>query len=461
MIWLTILVLLLSAAAPAWGEEETPSVYSYDFDLHFSLNADEFPVRSRAHMKGYAELLDSLMLKGNITWCPAYESLDLNVRIIPVSNPDSSISFRLFGIPSDLCLSSPLLGDETIWFDNFVLMEFALKAWNNYRIPLQYPSLMLPYVTTDAFSNLASVWDQHIGSPSQSTVISAETIRNVANDWKTQVEKSDTRLGYWILALSSVASDQGIMENEFMNLPDYLLDQVSHGGELLVTVNGNSETWTNQAGETLFERVEDEDASRWALSLPATASGYVPRLSVSSRPSEDSLSFSASGSYNRTPDASPSGTSLPGSLLAFSMQVDSWPLSLVDSEFTASLKTSGILIPEMNLMLFGKTKETGEINIDIHHPVIQGGETRSILSCYGTVTPAETSVVPRYSPADLRRYLRIFGVNDQSLGEFVRKITRPLFYGILNFLYELPARGCQSVMDDLEEYGILDMLLSE
>ena len=460
LAFLTVWIIFFSAAIPARGEEE-PSVYSYDFDFRFSMNADEFPARSRARMQGYSELLDALELKGNATWCPEYDSFDLNVRIIPVSNPDSSVSFRLFGIPSDICLSSPLLGNETVWFDNFVLMEFAMKAWKNFHIPLQYVALLLPYVTENAFSKLTAVWDQYVGTVTGDTVISARTIQNIAKDWKFQVEDSDTRLGHWILALSSAASDNGVLENEFMNLADYLLNQVTYGGDLQASMSGNTEAWTNEAGETLFTRTVNEGSDHWTLSLPATSSGYVPRISVFSQTTEDFLSLSAEGSYNLTADPEVRMSGLPESLLDFSLRLHSWPLRLFDGDFTGSLKISGLLLPGISLSLHGKVTETGEVSLELYHPVRPGGEVRSVLTCSGTVTPAPVSSVPHYTSADMHRYLRIFGVNDQSLNEFVKKVTRPLFYGMLDFLYELPARGCQSVMDDLEEYGILDMLLSD
>ena len=65
LAFLTVWIIFFSAAIPARGEEE-PSVYSYDFDFRFSMNADEFPARSRARMQGYSELLDALELKKEI-----------------------------------------------------------------------------------------------------------------------------------------------------------------------------------------------------------------------------------------------------------------------------------------------------------------------------------------------------------------------------------------------------------
>ena len=149
---LTALVLFVCMFS-ASGAEDAEAAYSYDFDLRFTMNADPFPARVRSHMQGYADLLNMIELKGNLTCCPADNSIDLTAEIIPVTNPGAAISFRLYGIPEHICLTSPLLGNETVWFQNDGLMEFSFKTWNNLRIPLQYITLLYPYVTENAFSS--------------------------------------------------------------------------------------------------------------------------------------------------------------------------------------------------------------------------------------------------------------------------------------------------------------------
>ena len=81
-----------------------------------------------------------------------------------------------------------------------------------------------------------------------------------------------------------------------------------------------------------------------------------------------------------------------------------------------------------------------------------------MFTCSGTCTPALPSFIPNYKAADLIKYTSVFSINDDTLTDFVHAIRRPLFLGILDFLNELPPRACQSVMDDLENYGILDMI---
>ena len=47
------------------------------------------------------------------------------------------------------------------------------------------------------------------------------------------------------------------------------------------------------------------------------------------------------------------------------------------------------------------------------------------------------------------------------MDEFIRRIRRPLFLGLLDFLNEVPPGACRNIMDDLEDYGVLNMLSGE
>ena len=54
----------------------------------------------------------------------------------------------------------------------------------------------------------------------------------------------------------------------------------------------------------------------------------------------------------------------------------------------------------------------------------------------------------------------LFGLNEDTLRSLVNAVDKPLLKGLIDFLYELPASSCQSIMDDLEEYGILATALN-
>ena len=455
------LLLAFSAPTASIADEITPDTLSYDFDLRFHMNADLFPVRERTRMQGYADLLNMLELKGNLTWRPSTQSFHLNLDIIPVSNPESAVSLLLYGIPEEMGLRSPLLGEETIWFQNPFLMEFAYKTWNNLHIPLQYFVLLFPYVTESAFRQLDSAWSRRFGSARKSTSFSRDDLVSLSREWES-ILHNDTRLKYWIYSISLPAKQGAVMENEFFKLPDYVLSRVFPKGGLKYRLNGADEIWSNAQGDILFTRNQQENSYDWLLSLPATENGYLPRMSFHSE--TDRLTGLKScileGSYNHPEDWNGDSTSFPDSLLSVSLNMNGWPETLpADTAFDASLRIGGILYPQTDLTLRGASTSAGYLSLTLSEPVEENGAVVDVLSCSGTIVPSAPSDIPDYTLDDFSYCLSIFNVSDSSMDDFVHRIRRPLFFGILNFLDELPARACQSVMDDLEEYGVLDMVL--
>ena len=456
-------LMLAFMAVSALAEDGSPAAYSYDFDIRFRLNADSFPARVRTHIRGYAELLEILEMKGNITWAAENDSVDLKLDIIPVTNPSAALSVHLYGIPEHMCMSSSLLGDETIWFNNFVLMEFALKTWNNLHLPLQYLVLLYPYVTENAFRQLIGNWTDTIGTVTKGQKIPKDKLKKVADLW-TKTLQEDQRLQYWITGLAVLSEENMVLESEINSLPEYFLEKVTGNRDMTVKAGKGILEWKNHTGEMLYQSSEGEDGISWSFTLPETGNGYFPALSWTSA-SEDGLSsVSVQGSYHRAADDSTGADTVtaPDSLLDFSLDMRSLPGSVpADSSFTVNLDIAGSLIPNMNVVLNGETKENGEFILSVfdHQDGVLSSE--SVLTCTGTVIPTEPQFVPDYKASELTRNINIFSVNDKTVSEFSQKIRRPLITGILNFLEEVPAGACQSVMDDLEEYGFLNLLLGE
>ena len=460
---LLVLVLCLSASGLSVADE-SPAVYSYDFDLRFHMNADVFPARERNHMQGYADLMNMLELKGNITYCPSTKSFDMNADIIPVTNPEAAISFRLYGTKEYVGLTSPLLGNETICFLNLVMMEFAFKTWSNLHFPLQYLALLYPYVTESAFEGMVSDWTRRFGSICESTDFSPEELSALSADWTSTIH-DDSRLKWWVYSLSLPIKNGNVMETELFHAPDFLL-KFADGGGLKVIVDDRSETWTNDHGVVLFSRISENGLTEWSLfpgaesSVTETDNGYLPRIHVRSVTENGLRSFSAEGSYNLSESSSSNRLSLPESLFSVSLDMNNWPAVWpVNTSFDASLKIGGIIYPNITVSIRGNSTAGGDLSLTLSEPVEENGTEMEVFSCSGTIIPVSTSLVPDYSFDDFRSTLAVFNVNDDLMNDFVRRIRRPLFFGILNFLNELPARACQSVMDDLENYGVLDMVL--
>ncbi len=453
--------MLLAAAAVIClvaGSSLAEDIYSYDFDLRFHMTADIFPSREQAHMQGYADLLNILELRGNLTVNPAADSFDLNASLIPVTNPDSAVSFRLYGYPENMGLTSSLLGDEALWFQNYVLMEFALKTYNNLHYPLQHIVLLYPYVTESAFRRLSEAWEHRIGNIRKNTVISSKELAKLADEW-SEIRRTDDRLKYWIYALSLPAKNGIVMETEFSRLSDYFRNQVTGGGRLHIRVDGDTVIWTNDMADVLFTRTDRKDFMEWTLQLPPTENGYLPQLNYRSSSDGGLRDFHLEGSYNLIGDHD-SSSSMPESLLSVLLDLKGlpvvWPMN---SEISAALQIGGIIYPNTDLMISGSCAEDGKIHVSVSEVSEENGLPLEFLTCSGTIVPVSPVSVPSYSLENFTSFQAIYNVNDKTMDEFIHRIRRPLFFGILNFLNELPASSCRSVMDDLEEYGILDMVL--
>ena len=446
----------------SFSSSEDVSVSSYNFDLFMHLNIDAFPDDMRSRMEGYAELINMLEFKGNLTFAGDNHSFDLNLEIIPVTNPDASLSFRFFGLPEFVGVSSDLFGEETIWLNNLLLMEFSYKTWNNLQIPLQYIALLYPYVYRSAFAKMASAWKKGIGSPDCDTVISSQSIQGVSSSW-SDILQNDSRLIYWIAAVSALSDDHGAMESEFAALPDYLLHRVAEDEDLIVSFDDSSEEWKNRNQEVLFFRTQTENETSWRLTLPETESGYLPRLSFSSVTSEQAVTLKLDGSYRQSdPDQSSRKDGLPVSLLDFSFSVDSFPAVWpCDCSFSAGLYLDSMILPQFYFLCKGSGSEDGAFSVHLLKPSETEASDRTILTCSGTVVPVNASSVPDYSLSELRSHESVFTINDKTMDEFIRRIRRPLFLGLLDFLNEVPPGACRNIMDDLEDYGVLNMLSGE
>lgn len=456
-------LVMLTYALPSVAAEETSSVYSYDFDLAFQLNAGVFPQKIRSRISGYAELINMLEFKGNITYCADSGSFDMNLQIIPKTNTDASIELHFFGLPEYIGVTSPLFGEETLWLDNIFLMEFAFKTWNNLRIPLQYIALLFPYVTSNAFEKMTAAWKENIAVDEQTGVVPVESVYNLAEAWK-RIQQTDSRLIYWIASVSALSDTRGLLEKEFAGLPDYLVEKVALEDDLTVTLDDSSAVWKNKDQAILFTRQIGHDSVSWSVTLPETENGYIPCLALFSDIADNQLTLNMSGSYRRNqPDDSGGNVNFPESVLDFSAFLDSWPTAWpADHTFSAGISMDSIITPHIEFELVGSASENGSVSVMILRPG-ESVEKETILSCSGTVLRKNPSHIPDYHLNDFHaeNHISIYNISDKTMDEFIHRIWRPLFLGIMDFLNEVPAKTCQSIMDDLEDYGVLDMISGE
>ena len=492
-------LLCLSSFSATAAEKEVPLALCYEFDLSFSLNADAFSPQARERASGYAELIGGLGLKGRLTLSPKKKSIDLDAALYYRDKPSLSYPFRLYGNRKRLFLTSPLINNEDLFLDMAGLMEFFVKAKNTLNIPLPFLAFLYPYSTEYAFKKLSASWNKRISHSRSTGTVTLDQFQTMSERWSYYIS-SNANLQRWIFALMSVSEAPGVIESEFANLPRYY-EKVTGGQPLSVSVSGESETWEDASGRTLFSKQVSDDSFSLSLSLPASENGYIPELSVLASSAGDTSSFAVSASVTLDPSAPGvlylesyedygpvtgsddmteyveevveddedtefvegddylTAVVKPAQLLLCRAEGAGFPRSLpADSSFTSSVSILGAAYPNCSFVLNGSTKKDGAFSLAVSSAE-EGAASTEYFSVSGTVVPAEPGEVHSYKHKSLKKVFNIFAMNDQSLADFANRILPLALKGLLSFVAEAPTAACQAVLDDLTDLGVLGMVL--
>ena len=499
--------LFIPSAYAAKAKKPEPVAQSFDFDLTFFLNTEAFPLISRARAKGYADLLDSVGLRGNLSFCEEYDSIDLNASLFFLKKPDVSVDFRVYGTRKIICVSSPLLNDHAVYFNMAALMEYALKAKSNLNIPLPWFALLYPYATEYAMQGLLEVWEKEIGAVEVSRKIMPEQIDALGKGWDKKIQE-DPNLIAWISGLTADSTAPDALEAEIGNVPFYPSQYVAAGGPVTVTVGEDNAFWQNAAGQVLYSSVRNGDDSSWIINLPATENRYQPFAAFTRSVDDSGVSLNFLASYARdtkepapaaeeTPTAETAevsagesgeetaeysgysegsddseeggefagddeegGDAFPDELLRLSFSADHLPAELpADSSFTAAATVRGVILPDYTFLLQGTTKKDGSASLTLCKPRTGDAEPVRILTCEGTVKPVTPETTPRFKGRFFDEAFGFFAFNEEKLAEFKEAVLPSLIKGVISIAAETPASAFQSLLDDLTDAGILGVVL--
>ena len=475
-------LLMLSAAAPAAGED-TDGLHSYDFDLVFSLNKEAFPKLLRSRIAGYADLLDRIGVRGNIAWSDKSESMDLNLTLYFIDDPSLTYPVRLFGTKGHLFFTSPMINNQEIFLDLNGVLEFAVKAKNTLGVPLPYLAFLYPYMTEHTMSFLTSAWNEKITPSAQQGSVSVDQLREISELWSAE-RLNNIRVERWIMALAEGSAAPYAVESEFDNLPGYY-ESVTGGKPLSVAVDDDSEVWCDAEGSTLFSRVDSGDSLSVSLSLPATANGYVPSMSMTEWTDDGQYSLDLAASLARDPadteavaekekqgksddgedggwyDEEDEQGSLPDLMFSLNAFISGMPQALpADASFSVSAATGGALYPNYAFVLRDELKKDGTLTLFLSKPAGEESDTvpDEIFRCSGSFVPGELKDI-NYKSYPRDNSYNAFAFNEARLAEFTANVVPLMVRSAVSFVAAAPASACQSFLDDLTDMGLLDMLL--
>ncbi len=450
----TVLACIFLLGSFAIAEEE-PEIFSYDFDMRFHMNAELFPFRIREHMRGYADLLETLEFRGNISYCPETDCSDLYIDVIPLTNPSATISFHIWGIPNMHRVTSPLLADKELCFNPGAFLGFSVSAREVFQLPLTYLALMNPRTTVNAFSSLMEIWKEETEGM---TRISTDALKEIAKAWKTQMETT-TKVSYWTEALIDPIHDDGLAHTDIRTMPQQMLN-IAGGKPLTVRQDGGRTTIQDDSGFVLWDQTEEEGRRSYALHIPEGYTRYFPSFSVSEETTDGKAFFSMRVEWECAEETAKEDpeTGEKQKRLDIRIEAEGLPTMLMtEAQFSGVLEQEGFLLPTFNYRMNGSTGADGRVQVSLCFA--DRPEAGAVFTCEGSVTRSTHPEPMAYEWTELNTEYNILNLSYAAQGEMIDAIKRPLILGMIDFLYELPTSACQSIMDDLEDSGVLRTVL--
>lgn len=457
---LLIMALVSGLTVRSAGEEL--KVYSYDFDLRFHLEAQDYPFRIREHMRGYEELADALEMKGNVSWCEETDSIDVNVDIIPVMNPTASIKFKLFGKSSCMCIESLLLGSDAYFLsDTFNILYFFRTVWKATGIPLPILSLFNPNITLRCLKNEVDAWNEVVPEIFDGQTITVEQIKKVQDLWRLQIQ-GDIWFQFWMDGFYALSPSREVVEDALRTLPDILMN-VAGGEDLVVSMKENGVlSCENAVHEPVFEIKQETNSFSFAFSPIKVGTKYRPEFIWNENREENLRNVFLSAAWDKSDN---SEVNMEGydSLLKLQLEVKGIPESYpTDATVSIALSTGGYIFSDVGEDWEASLKMNSNGAVDlVVTKLAQVGEKDGQLQfrCYGFVKPTICDKVPSYKVEDLSVYTNLLVTTHDLASDLINSILPYLSKGIIDFVYELPVRACQSIMDDMESYGLLVTML--
>ncbi|MBQ6383673.1 MAG: hypothetical protein IJJ42_08785 [Clostridia bacterium] len=272
-----------------------------------------------------------------------------------------------------------------------------------------------------------------------------------AETWSDLLE-NDGDLNDWITAMSMRNEEQEALRAEMYEVPGYLTEILSDGGDIRIVSDNNAELWS--VGQDIILQ-ENRQADSYSLqtSFPLTAGGYQPVFRFSRQEKEEITEASLLISYSSEEEQEEHPLI---NLAAHVLWPSVWP---AESVYDSRINLDSSLLGSLDLELSLTCQPDGNFSLCLRTPL--NGKMAETLIVEGTLTPQDNIDAPAFNIGEILTYVNIFSVNDVTLNEFVHAIARPAVTGALAFLVEVPASAMQSVMDDLTDFGVLGVVLGD
>lgn len=379
------------------------------------------------------ELVDSLSFEGNLV--TDKNAFDLQADLLMNGDEQTRTGFHLYGAKKLAALESTLLGDTTLMLNMPAAMDFALKAYRHFGIPLPRAALLIPFVTADAFANVRDEWDAVFHKSEGARTVSRDDIIDFCY-LLYEMTYSDRALMCWLGGLDTMCGVPSAVDDYLSALPEALEMALPEEG-IVISVTDDHEIWTAGGEEVL----RSTPASLWVRLSHLTGRA----LSLDAAKDEAGISFDLSFSDEQ------------GDILCVKFISSALPLLLTQAgAYSASLTISGSAIPSaLDAALSYEIGADGAFTASLAF----GG--RHFLGAEGTMLPAEEKSLDYTDGAILKAGLNFFSLSDTTLPEFVRDVKEPMLRGLIPLVLRAPTGTTTALLERLTDSGVVDMVAPE
>ena len=446
-----------SAVEDAPVEAEEPDIEpaaGCNFDFILRLHPEALAGSLARQAEGYADLLESLRFHGSYIWSLGLPGFELNLSIIPVDSRGDPITVRLHGAEDLMFLNSSLLGEKTITLSNYSLLNFSSKMSEHLGVPLQYIALLLPYVWANSLFLPIQDWNYMLEGMDENGVIPEKAVRYLWDCWWYRVNEDE---GVRIL-VDSLCKDSDLEEafrGMVMEIPDYFVKDVAREKEIIILQDDKNTVWRADTGDFFTSVVSDQNME-YDLALPVMKTGYLPVFSLESAQDGNRFSSRLRAQILGTEDLQEDLINLQASLLSFPV---TWP---ADCQSLLSLSLTGGLLPNIGFSVYLASEENGHTRLEVRKPTVDYEPGPVMLTLEGNLNPIDGEfTMLSFNLDDLDGALDLLVANDAAIRAFLPDLVQPMLEGILHFLVGIPTSACQTIMDDLTDLGVLDLVLGE
>ena len=385
----------------------------------------------------FAKLLNALQLRG--TWAERDGAFDLSADV-SVRGASAPASFRLGGTAAYWQLTSPLLGDTALMFNNPAMVEFGNKMHNHLGLPLQRLALLYPYVWADALAAPVAAFEETFLAEEGSRIIPIEDCMAFVTSLGDMAE-TDRGFSNLLLALGLEEGQPGAMAMDLiLQLPDLMQRFAPYG--IAVDVTGDTEIWHANRSRKVFCVRMPGQINIVAAGLPE------PWISV-----QCSLRTDESGVR--------ANLNLSGGLL---LRAEAWATEGREAGFTVS----GSMLDDIRLPAF--TQEDGGVRIRTARTggetfgltLTRDGDRLSLTDRNGCevagitlrLTPREPERWPDWTP-DTVRGVNLYSLDDSTLPPLLHSIALPMITGLVPLVAAAPTSAVTAFMDWVDDSGLL------